>query len=131
MKEIFATKDYTDTFSNYYLSNIKIKKVNVLIDGKRFFDLPVKNREEAYEKIIEVNDYTSGNLLDYEYFSSDYKLIAIDLSKQIKLEDPDLKQKNNFIRKLEGQDNGTTMSFIPGKSGETTCEFSQISVNIT
>ena len=69
--------------------------------------------------------------MDYEYFSSDYKLIAIDLSKQIKLEDPDLKQKINFIRKFEGQDNGTAMSFITGKSGETTCEFSQISANIT
>ena len=43
---------------------------NVLIDGKSFFDLPVKN-EEAYEKIIDMsnnNDYTTGNLLDFVYF---------------------------------------------------------------
>ena len=56
--------------------------------------MPVKNKEEAYEKIIEIsknNDYTTGNLLDYEYFSEHYKLIAIDLSKQIKLENPNLK----------------------------------------
>ena len=35
---------------------------------KRFFDLPIKNKEEAYEQIIEMrgnNDYTTGNLLDY------------------------------------------------------------------
>ena len=38
------------------------------------------------------NDYTTGNLLDYEHFSKHYKLIAIDLSKNIKLENPDLKQ---------------------------------------
>ena len=31
------------------------------------------------------NDYTTGNLLDYEYFSKSYKLVAIDLSKEIKL----------------------------------------------
>ena len=37
------------------------------------------------------NDYTTGNLLDYDYFSKHYKLITIDLSKQIELENPDLK----------------------------------------
>ena len=47
------------------------------------------------------NDYTAGNLLDYKYFSKHYKLIAIDLSKQIELENPDLKQQINFIGKLE------------------------------
>ena len=56
---------------------------------KVFFDVPVKNKDEAYQKIIEVSknsDYTTGNLLDYEYFTKHYKLIAIDLSKQTKLE---------------------------------------------
>ena len=38
------------------------------------------------------NDYTTSNLLYYEYFSKHYKLIAINLSKQIELENPDLKQ---------------------------------------
>ena len=38
------------------------------------------------------NDYTTGNLLDYEYFSKHYRLIAKDLSKQTGLEYPDLKQ---------------------------------------
>ena len=48
------------------------------------------------------NDYTTGNLLDYEYFSKHYKPIAIDLSKQIvKLEKTDLKHQINFIGKLE------------------------------
>ena len=56
------------------------------------------------------NDYTTGNLLDYEYFSNHYKLIAIDLSKQIELENPDLKQQINFIGKLE--ENNATMLFI-------------------
>ena len=47
------------------------------------------------------NDYTTGNLLDYEYFKDHYKLIAIDLSKQIESENPDLKQQINFIGRLE------------------------------
>ena len=66
--------------------------------------MPIKNEEETYEQIIGIgrnNDCTTGNLLDYEYFSKHYKLIAIDLSKQIELENPDLKQQINFIGKLE------------------------------
>ena len=43
------------------------------------------------------NDCATGNLLDYEYFSKHYKLIAIDLSKQIELKNPDLKQQINSI----------------------------------
>ena len=43
--------------------------------------------------------YTTGNILDYEYFSKHYKLIAIDLNKQIELENPDLKQHINFTGK--------------------------------
>ena len=34
------------------------------------------------------NDYTTGNLLNFPYFKKHYKLIAIDLSKQTKLKDP-------------------------------------------
>ena len=68
-----------------------------MIDGKQFFEIPVKNKEEAYEEIIEMsknNDYTTGNLLDYEYFSKHYKLIAIYLSKHVELENSDLKKTN-------------------------------------
>ena len=59
-----TTKYHRDSFSNYYAPNVEIKDFNVLIDGKSFFDLPVKNEEEAYENIIEIsknNDYTTGN----------------------------------------------------------------------
>ena len=73
-------------------------------------------------------DYTTGNLLDYECFSKHYKLIAIDLSKKIELENPNLKQQINFIGKLE--DDSATMFFSIKKSEETTLEFSQNSVSI-
>ena len=74
------------------------------------------------------NDYTIGNLLDYEYFKDYYKLIAIDLSKQIELENPDLKQQINFTGRLE--ENNATMFFITEKKQETTFEFSQNSVTV-
>ena len=85
------TGDSRDSFSDYYVPNVEIKDFNVLIDGKSFFDLPVKNEEEAYEKIIEMsnnNDYTIGSLLDFAYFKENYRLTAADLSKQTKLKNP-------------------------------------------
>ena len=91
--------------------------------------MPVKNEEEAYKKIIDMsnnNDYTTGNLLDLAYFKKHYKLMAIDLSKQTKLKDP---QQINFIEKLL-KNTRATMFFIIEKSEETTFNFSQNSVTI-
>ena len=73
------------SFSRFYLPNVMVKDYNVIIDKLAFFDLPIKTGEETYEKIIDIsrnNEYTTGNLLDYDYFKKYYKLIAIDLSKQ-------------------------------------------------
>ena len=54
--ETNTTKDYRDFFSHYYVPNVRIKDFNVLIDGKSFFDLPVKNEGETYEKIIDMSN---------------------------------------------------------------------------
>ena len=72
------------------------------------------------------NDYSTGNLSDYEYFKDHYQLIPIDLSKQIESEHFGLKQKTNFIGRLE--ENNATMFFIINKKQETTFDFSQNSV---
>ena len=50
-----------------------------------FFDQPVKNKQKAYENIVEISrndDYTTGNLLDFLYHQKYYKLVGIDLSRQ-------------------------------------------------
>ena len=65
----------------------------------------------------------------YEYFSKHYKLIAIDLSKQVEWENPDSKQQINFIGRLE-RDEGATRFFIIEKSEETTFELTQNSATI-
>ena len=73
------------SFSRFYLPNVMVKDYNVIIDELAFFDLPIKTEEEAYDKIIDIrrnNEYTTGYLLDYDYFKKYYKLIAVDLSKQ-------------------------------------------------
>ena len=75
------------------------------------------------------NDCTTGNLLDYEYFSKYYKLIAIDLSKQIELENPDLKQQISFVGTFD-RDNVATMFFIIEKSEETYLELLQNAVTV-
>ena len=72
------------------------------------------------------SDYTTGNLLDYAYYKKHYRLIAIELSKQTKLKDP---QQINFFGKLL-RNTGATMFFIMEKSEQTTFNFSQISVTI-
>ena len=50
-----AEKDHRVSFSHYYVTNVQIKDFNVLTDRKSFFDLTVKNEEEYYKKIIEIN----------------------------------------------------------------------------
>ena len=130
IEENNVKKDHIGSFSRYYIPNIEIKNFNVLIDGKSFFDLPVKNEEEACEKIIEMSrnyDHITVNLFDFAYFKKNYKLIATDLIKQIKLKHH---QQINFIGKLEQQNNGAAMFFIIKKSEESTFELLQNSVII-
>ena len=94
----------------------------VIIDKLAFFDLPIKTEEEAYEKIIDIsrnNEYTTGNLLDYDYFKKHYKLIAIDLSKQ--QENEDLIQQINFTGRLE---NAANVFIIIEKKENNILEFS-------
>ena len=108
------------SFSHYYVRKVKVNDFNVLIEGKSFFNLSVKN-EEAYEKIIDKsnNDYRTSNLLDFAYFKKHYRLIAIDLSKQTKLKDP---HQIDFIGKLL-RNTGATTFFLIEKSEETTFNF--------
>ena len=124
----FENEDDRTSYYKYYLPNVEIKDYNILIDGNAFFELPIKNIQETYEKIIQITDhsgyYTRGNLLDYEYFKEHYKLIAIDLSKQIELENKDIKQQINFIGNLE-RDDGAVTFFIIEKCEETIIEFLQ------
>ena len=88
--------------------------------------MPIKTEEEVYEKIIDIsrnNEYTTGNLLDYDYLKKYYKLIAIDLSKQQVLqENEDLIQQINFIGRLTEAAN---VFIIIEKKENTILEFSQ------
>ena len=119
------------SFSRFCLPNVMIKDYNVIIDKLAFFDLPIKTEEEAYEKIIDIsrnNEYTTGNLIDFDYFKKYYKLIVIDLSKQQVLqENEDLIQQINFIGRLE---NAANIFIIIEKKENTILEFSQNFANV-
>ena len=73
-----------------------------MIDGKNFFDQPVKSDMRAYDNICKIatgqlDDYTTGCLLDYNYFKEHYKMITIGLSKQQALDaDPKAIQQINI-----------------------------------
>ena len=103
----------------------------LLFDKLVFFDWPIKTEKETYEKIIDIsknNEYTTGNLLDYDYFKKYYKLIAIYLSKQQVLqESEDLIQQINFIGKLEEAAN---VFIIIEKKENAMLEFSQNLANV-
>ena len=122
----FLNGEDRSSFSKYYTPTVEIKGYNVLIDLQPFYDLPIKKKEQTYKAITELinhDNYTTGNSLTYEYFCNHYKLIAIDLSKQIS----EFKNEQNFIGKLE--QNATIFFIIEGKV-TTRIKFEQNSLTI-
>ena len=62
----------------------------MLIDGRNFYDQPMNDSVKKYDEIRKIttgkgDNYTTGCLLDYDYFKKNYQLIAVDLSKQREL----------------------------------------------
>ena len=94
-----------------------------MIDGKNFFDQPIKNNKITYANIRKIAtgqgyEYTTGCLLDYPYFRDRYKISAVDLSKQQALDaDPRAIQQINFTVNLD-RANNTRIFFILEKAKE-------------
>ena len=66
----------------YYLPRIDLEKYNVIIDGRNFYDNPIESDTEKYIELKKVmigkgEDYTTGSLLDFNYFDK----VAVDLSR--------------------------------------------------
>ena len=107
----------------------------IIIDGKSFFGQPVKNDLITYGNTRKIStgqgdDYTTGCLLDYDYFKIYYKMIAIDLSKQQALDaDPKAIQQINFTENLD-QAGQLAVYFIIEEAKETILDFSQGTVRV-
>ena len=109
-----------------------------MINGRNFFDQTLKNNIKTYDNIRKIatgqgDDYTTGCLLDYPYFEKYYKLIAIDLSKQQKLEaDPKSIQRINFTRNVSNPGSATIffIMFFTEEAKETVLDFSKGTVKV-
>ena len=89
----------------YYLPRIDLNRFNVIIDGRNFYDNPIKENIEKYRELKKVmigkgEDHTTGSTttdLDFNYFDKHFKLVAVDLSKQKELDaDPRAIQQIEF-----------------------------------
>ena len=121
-----ANRSTRDGRTRYYLPTIDLNKYNVVIDGRNFYDNPVESDIEKYrelkkEMIGKGEDYTTGSLLDYNYFIKHYKLVAVDLSKQKELDaNPRAIQQIEFKYMLG---TNSTIYWVLEKYKETILEF--------
>ena len=131
----FENDNHRSSTRRYNLPTVEIKDYNIMINGENFFDQPIKNNKVTYENIRKIatdqgDDYTTGCLLDYPYFTDTYKVIAVDLSKQQALDaDPIAIQQINFTANLDRAGN-TRVYFILEEATETILHFSQGTVKL-
>ena len=102
-----ANRVQRSSYRKYFLPRVDITKYNVLVDGRNFYDQPISHQIRKYDEIRKIatgkgDDYTTGCLLDYQYFKNHYKLTAVHLSKQKELDpDPRAIQQIEFYGMLD------------------------------
>ena len=110
---------------NIICQELIYKNIMLFIDGRNFYDNPIESDVEKYRELKKVmiakgEDYTTGSLLDYNYFKRHYKLVVVDLSKQKELDpDPRAIQQIEFQYMLE---TNSTIYWVLEKSKETILE---------
>ena len=98
------------------MRQVEINDFSALIDNAPIFDQLVKNKQEAYGRLLPMSrndDWTTRNLLDFSYHQNYYKLVGIDSSRQT---NTSISQQINFVKKLEEYD--VTIMFLLLKSGK-------------
>ena len=121
-----ANRIERNSHRKYFLPRVDFINYNVLIDGRNFYDQPINDQIKKYDGISKVatgkgDDYTTGCLLDYQYFKDHYQLIPVDLSKQKELDaDPRIIQQIEFYGMLKTNSQVCT---VLEKSKETLLEF--------
>ena len=107
------------------------KNHNIEIDGRNFYDQPINDSIKQYDEIRKIStgqgdDYTTGCLLDFAYFEKNYRLIAVDLSKQKALDaDSRAIQQIIFTGKIKAADPNTRVIiyYILEQSNKKILEF--------
>ena len=109
------------------------KNIMLLLMEEIFYDNPIESDIEKYRELKKVmigkgEDYTTGSLLDYNYFNKHYKSVAVDLSKQKEL-DADLRAIQQIeFKYMLGAD--STIYWVLEKSKETILEFYKGTVKV-
>ena len=127
-----------DSFKKYFLPRIKIENYNIEIDGRNFYDQPINDSIKQCDEIRKIStgqsdDYTTGCLLDFSYFEKNYRLIAVDLSKQKALDaDSRAIQQIIFTGKIKATVANTRVIiyYILEQSKETMLEFSKGTIKV-
>ena len=118
---------------NIFFLRVKIENYNIEIDGRNFHDQPINDSIKQYDEVRkvstgQVDDYTTGCLLDFAYFLKNYRLISTDLSKQKSLNaDPRAIQQIIFIGKIKSTVANTrvVIYYIVEQSKEATLQLSK------
>ena len=117
-----------NSYRKYFLPRLKIKNYNIEIDGRNFQDQSINDLIKQYDEVRKISrgqgdDYTTGCLLDFAYFETNYRLIAADLSKEKALDaDSRAIQQIIFTGKT---DNTIRVYYIFEQSKETILKFSK------
>ena len=122
-----------DSYKKYFLPRIKINNCNIEIDGRNFYDQSINDSIKQYDEVRKIStgkgdDYITGCLLDFSYFEKNYRIIAVDLSKQKTL-DADSRPIHQII--CTGEIKATVANtrviifYVLEKSKQTILEFSK------
>ena len=120
----------------YFLPSLNINDYNILIDGRNFYDQNISDDFKKYEELRKVmtgrgEDYTTGSLLDYDYWKNNYKSICCDLSKQKVLgSNPKGNQQIEFVYKLDNNTQNSEVLTVLEKEKETNLEFRKETVKV-
>ena len=122
-----------DSCKKYILPRIKINNYNIELDGRNFYDQPINDFIKQYDEVRKISsgkgdDYTTGFLLDFSYFQKNYRIIAVDLSKQKALDaDSRVIQQIIFTGKIKAAVANTRVIifYVLEKSKETILESSK------
>ena len=90
-RNLVANRVIKYIYRKYFVPRVDITSYNVLIAGRNFYDQAINDSIRKYNEIRKIatgkgDNYATGCLSDYDYFKKNYQLIAIDLSKQRKLD---------------------------------------------
>ena len=111
-----------DSYKKYFLPRIKINNYNIEIDGRNFYN------QKINDEVKKGADYTTGCLLDFSCFEKNYKIIAVDLSKQKALDaDSRAIQQIIFTGEIKATVANTrvTIFYVLEESKETILKFSK------